>query len=274
MNTTVKRTIFGVIFLAVMLGGLLFDKIAFCALFLFIDCVMAGEFLRITMGKEHKGVQYAAIGVAALAFIIAGLVVWVGIPESWLSLNLVTVMALMMLMIHHHSNFKDYSYVFTALVYIALPLSFSHYAVRGPEGFDGSLLLNFFILIWSSDTGAYCFGMLFGQKIWPARLCPEISPKKSWAGFWGGLVTTLLAAWILRLVGLWDFPIVHCLILATIMNVTGVFGDLFESLWKRQFGVKDSGHIIPGHGGLLDRFDSSLFAMPAGYVYLLLNGLL
>ena len=274
MNTTVKRTIFGVIFLAVMLGGLLFDRLAFCALFLFISCVMTGEFLHITMGKEHRAIQYAAIGVSALAFISVALVVWAGVPASWISLNLITVIALMMLMIVHHSGFKHYSYVFTALLYIAVPLALSNFAVRGPEGFDGSLLLAFFILIWSSDTGAYCFGMLFGQKIWPAKLCPEISPKKSWAGFWGGFLTTLLAAWILRLAGLWDFPLVHCLVLAALMNVAGVFGDLFESLWKRQFDVKDSGNLIPGHGGLLDRFDSSLFAMPVGYVYLLLNGLL
>ena len=142
------------------------------------------------------------------------------------------------------------------------------------ETFDGTLMLAFFIVIWASDTGAYCFGMLFGQKLWPAKLCPAISPKKSWAGAVGGMVASLLAAYILKLVGWLPYSLVHVLILAAVMNVLGVFGDLFESLWKRQAGVKDSGNLLPGHGGLLDRFDSSLFAMPAGYVYLLLNGLI
>ena len=76
------------------------------------------------------------------------------------------------------------------------------------------------------------------------------------------------------LVGLWDFPWYHCLILAAIMDIGGVFGDLFESLWKRHFGVKDSGNIIPGHGGMLDRFDSTLIAMPLGAIYLSIMGLL
>ena len=112
--------------------------------------------------------------------------------------------------------------------------------------------------------------MLLGQKIWPAKLCPSISPKKSWAGFIGGLLTSVLAGAILYWTGLFTFPIWHCLIMAAIMSVAGVFGDLFESLWKRAAGIKDSGNLIPGHGGLMDRFDSALFAIPAGYIYLLL----
>ena len=86
----------------------------------------------------------------------------------------------------------------------------------------------------------------------------------------GGWLTVLLAAYILLKSGLMDFPLVHVLIMASLMHVTGVFGDLFESLWKRNAGIKDSGNIIPGHGGLLDRFDSSLFAIPTGYAYLIL----
>ena len=83
----------------------------------------------------------------------------------------------------------------------------------------------------------------------------------------------LAAAYILLRTGMISFPLVHVLVMASLMHVSGVFGDLFESLWKRQFGVKDSGRIMPGHGGLLDRFDSALFAIPVGYVYLLLIGL-
>ena len=116
--------------------------------------------------------------------------------------------------------------------------------------------------------------MLLGQKSWSKKLCPSISPKKSWAGFWGGLLTALLTGAILYWTGLFTFPIWHCLIVSALMNVMGVFGDLFESLWKRAAGVKDSGNIIPGHGGLMDRFDSALFAIPVGYIYLLLLHLL
>ena len=179
-----------------------------------------------------------------------------------------------MYMVLNHKDFKDNAYVLAGLAYIGLPISLSPFVVSTAEGYSGLLMLSFFIIIWASDVGAYCFGMLLGQKIWPAKMCPEISPKKSWAGFVGGWITVLLAAYILLRTGMITFPVVHVLVMASLMHVTGVFGDLFESLWKRQFGVKDSGNIMPGHGGLLDRFDSALFAIPTGYVYLLLIGLL
>ena len=134
-------------------------------------------------------------------------------------------------------------------------------------------MVAFFCIIWASDVGAYCFGMLLGQKIWPAKLCPTISPKKSWAGYIGGLLMAVLAGAILKWTGLVSFPMLHCLIMAALMHVMGVFGDLFESMWKRAAGIKDSGNIIPGHGGLMDRFDSALFAIPTGYIYLLVFNL-
>jgi len=273
MNTTVKRTLVGVLFLIVMVGSLLWNSIAFIAVFAFIMLEMMWEFFRMTIGRKHMAVQYAALAVAAGAFVL-GLGVARGMfAPAMLALNLVSLVLLMVVMVLDHLDFKDYSYIFTALLYIALPVSLSHFVVNPGGVFDGRLMLSFLIVIWASDTGAYCFGMLLGQKVWPAKLCPEISPKKSWAGAIGGLVASLLAAYILHLVGWLPFPLVHVLVSAAVMNVLGVFGDLFESLWKRQFGIKDSGNIMPGHGGLLDRFDSALFAIPAGYVYLIIMGL-
>ena len=88
------------------------------------------------------------------------------------------------------------------------------------------------------------------------------------------MLLALLAAAVLSWTGLVDFPIWHALVMAAIMHVAGVFGDLFESQWKRTFDLKDSGHVIPGHGGLLDRFDSAIFAIPAGVIYLVIVGLM
>ena len=121
---------------------------------------------------------------------------------------------------------------------------------------------------WLQEQVAYS-GKKFGKK-----LCPDISPNKSWAGFWGGLAFSILAVLVLRLSGLMGLPVIHGVILAAIMHVAGVYGDLFESQWKRSCGVKDSGNIIPGHGGMLDRFDSAIFAVPAGAIYLSLLDLL
>ena len=114
-----------------------------------------------------------------------------------------------------------------------------------------------------NDTGAYCIGSLLGKH----RLFERISPKKSWEGSIGGAVVALIAAAILAhfftTLNLWEW-----LGLALTIVVFGTWGDLTESLFKRQLGIKDSGHILPGHGGMMDRFDRALMAIPAATVYL------
>ena len=136
--------------------------------------------------------------------------------------------------------------------------------------FSGKMLLCLFIIIWSSDVGAFCVGSLLGQKACSRKLAPDISPNKSWAGFWGGLLFAITSSVILNHTALMDLNIAGCIILAVLVHSFGVCGDLLESKFKRKCGVKDSGNIIPGHGGLLDRFDSSMAAIPAAGLYLLI----
>jgi phosphatidate cytidylyltransferase len=277
MNSTVKRSIFGVLFLAVMLGGLLFSQIAFVILFAFITAVMLYEFYRMTMGKAYKNIQYTAILFGTLIF-LGGYLYFFGKQDlvEWVCESIILVLGLMICTIvdRNHAEFLKTGYLYAGLVYIALPLALSNAVVSVTGEYSGLLMVSFFCIIWASDVGAYCFGMLLGQKIWPAKMCPAISPKKSWAGFIGGLLMAMLAGAILHWTVLWSFSMVHCLAVSAIMHVLGVLGDLFESLWKRATGIKDSGNIIPGHGGLMDRFDSALFAIPAGFIYLLTLGLI
>ena len=277
MNSTVKRTIFGALFLAVMLGGLLFYEFLYVILFAFITGVMLFEFYRMTMGTAFRGLQRAAIFVGVFIFLAANYYYAIGRHlGTFVSFSIIGVLYLMVRSIlqKDHTDFLKTGYLYAGLVYIALPLALSNAVVFRSGEFSGLLMVAFFCIIWASDVGAYCFGMLFGQKLWPAKMCPTISPKKSWAGFIGGLLMAMLAGAILHWTGLFAFPMLHGLIVAAIMHVMGVFGDLFESLWKRAAGIKDSGNIIPGHGGLMDRFDSSLFAFPAAYIYLVLIGLI
>lgn len=275
MNTTVKRSIFGVLFLAVMLGGLLFNEWLYVVLFAFITGVMLHEFYKMTLGPQYKDLQSSAIFVGVLLFILGNQYFFAGEKGWTVGLGLVSILFLMVQSVFRkdHTDFLKTAFLYAGLVYIAIPLAFSNAVVSRGGEFSGLLLVAFFCIIWASDVGAYCFGMLLGQKIWPAKLCPSISPKKSWAGYIGGLLMALLAGAILYWTGLFTFPLWHCLIVAALMHVMGVFGDLFESLWKRAAGVKDSGTILPGHGGLMDRFDSALFAFPAAYVYLLVFNL-
>jgi len=272
MNSTVKRSIFGVLFLAVMLGGLLFYETLYVILFAFITGVMLYEFYKMTMGESYKQLQMTAIVVGVFLFLLGNDYFFSGHKYKYVAFAIVFILYLMVRSIlqKDHTDFLKTGFLYAGLIYIALPLALSNAVVCRNGEFSGLLMLAFFCIIWASDVGAYCFGMLLGQKSWSKKLCPSISPKKSWAGFWGGLLTALLTGAILYWTGLFTFPIWHCLIVSALMNVMGVFGDLFESLWKRAAGVKDSGNIIPGHGGLMDRFDSALFAIPTGYIYLLL----
>ena len=128
--------------------------------------------------------------------------------------------------------------------------------------YNGFLPLSIFIFLWLSDTGAYCFGSLFGKN----RLFPSISPKKSWEGFFGGLFVAVGCSQLLAMdasLNRWEW-----LGLSLVVVIFGTWGDLVESLLKRQLSIKDSGNILPGHGGMLDRFDSSLLAIPAAVIYL------
>lgn len=150
------------------------------------------------------------------------------------------------------------------LLYIALPLTLLIY-LRGMADITW-FVMGMFILIWLNDTGAFCVGCTLGKH----KLCPRLSPKKSWEGFWGGFVTCTVAGALLSgLMGLGAWW--HGLIYGALVSVAATWGDLFESLLKRTAQVKDSGNIIPGHGGILDRIDSLLFVIPLSLLFRLIS---
>ncbi len=274
MSNLTLRTLSGAGFVAIMLCGLLISPYLFAALVIFIMTTMMIEFYRMAMGSRHPVSRWLAISTGIAEFcLLFSFCLW-HIDIKFTALPLTMLMAVMISAIFSadKDHMSDYAYILAGLVYIALPMSLSNLvAFRGGE-FNALLLLSFFILIWFSDIGAYVIGRAFGDG--KKKLAPDISPKKTWVGFWGGMAFCIAAAIVLELTGIFPYPWYHCILLAVIMNLGGVCGDLFESLWKRQFGVKDSGHIIPGHGGMLDRFDSTLIAVPLGAIYLSISGLL
>ncbi len=276
MNNFVKRTLSGIGFAAIMLAAFLTDKYIFGAVMLFCLVVMMWEFLQMTCGKDYPYSQILSILAGATLFILTYLYKGFNFPGRLVILAFVPVFMLMInsLYLKDKSRFDKFANLYAALIYIAVPWSVINFAVFNSEGeFNGILLLCFFAIIWGTDVGAYLFGMSLGQK-YGKKLFPSISPKKSWIGFWGGLFTAVLVAVVLNLTGLFGFRLLHCVIMAVLLCVTGVYGDLIESQWKRHYDVKDSGKIIPGHGGLLDRFDSALIAIPIGVIYLVVLNVL
>ena len=275
MNNLALRTISGTGFVIVMLACLLLDKFLFAALIIFMMSAMMAEFYKMTMEDDYKFSRILAICAGCILFLLLFASCAFGVPVKFVSLALIPVIIVMVnsLYVKDKTEFGKFSNIYTGFIYVAIPLSLSNLIAFHEGSFNTMLLLCFFVIIWCSDIGAYLFGCTLGQK-YGKKLFPEVSPKKSWVGFWGGLFFAVLAAFILHWAGLFKFPLIHCLILAILMDVAGVYGDLFESQWKRYCGVKDSGNIIPGHGGMLDRFDSSLFAIPVGAIYLALTNLL
>ena len=276
MNNFVKRTLSGIGFAAVMLAAFLTNKYIFGAVMLFSLVVMMWEFLQMTCGKNYRYSQILSILSGATLFILTYLYKGFNFPGRLVILAFVPMFILMInsLYLKDKSRFGTFANLYASLIYIAVPWSLLNFAVFNSEGeFNGILLLCFFVIIWGSDVGAYLFGMSLGQR-YGKKLFPSVSPKKSWIGFWGGLFTAVLVAVLLNLAGIFTFKMIHCIAMAVLLCITGVYGDLIESQWKRHYDVKDSGSIIPGHGGLLDRFDSALIAIPIGIIYLVVMNVL
>lgn len=276
MNNFIKRTISGIGFVAIMLAALLTRKCVFGAVMLLALIIMMREFLKMTCGKDYWFSQILSILAGATLFTLTFLFKGYGLPGRLVILSFVPVFILMInsLYVKDKSRFDKFSNLYAALIYIAVPWSVLNFAVFDGDGnFDGILLLCFFAIIWATDVGAYLFGITLGQK-YGRKLFPSISPKKSWIGFWGGIFTAVVSAVLLHYAGIFRFDLIHCVSMSLLLSVAGVYGDLIESQWKRHYEVKDSGTVIPGHGGLLDRFDSALIAIPIGIIYLVVINVL
>ncbi|HUR81266.1 MAG TPA: phosphatidate cytidylyltransferase, partial [Thermoanaerobaculia bacterium] len=130
-----------------------------------------------------------------------------------------------------------------------------------PEGWK--LIFFLLLVVWLGDSGAYYFGKAFGKH----KLSPRISPKKTVEGLIGGMTTSIITALVIHFTFFKAFPLLHAILAGVLLSFAGVIGDLAESMWKRSADVKDSGTLLPGHGGFLDRFDSILFTAPILYCY-------
>ena len=276
MNNFIKRTLSGIGFVAIMLAALLTNKFVFGIVMLLSLVVMMREFLHMTCGSEYRYSQLLSIFAGVTLFVLTYLFKGFNFPGKLVILAFIPVFVVMInsLYVKDKSRFDKFANLYTAILYIAVPWSVFNFAVFNGNGdFNGKLLLAFFAIVWGSDVGAYLFGITLGQK-YGKKLFPSISPKKSWIGFWGGMLMAIAVAVILSYAGLMPFTLLHCIFMAILLDVAGVYGDLIESQWKRHYNVKDSGNLIPGHGGLLDRFDSALIAIPIGVIYLVVANLL
>lgn len=276
MSNLVVRSLTGIVFVAVLVGGTLYSPLTFTVLFALITGLSVWEFS--TNVNNHAGAS-----VNRLINTVAGVYLFLAFsgycadfvkPDAFIP-YLVSIMYLLIseLYLQKRNPLKNWAYAFASQIYVALAfsllnvLAFQYNPLINRTEFLPIYALSIFIFLWTSDSGAYLCGSML-HKYFPAKLFPRISPNKSWVGSIGGGLLCLVAATLL-----WHFnpdtlPLLHWLGLGLTVCVFGTWGDLVESLFKRQLGIKDSGHVLPGHGGMLDRFDSSLLAIPAAVLYL------
>lgn len=274
----IQRTITGTVFVAVLIGGIIGGPVSFSILFAVITALTVYEFGTI-VGKQDGVRINRAVCALAGAFLFFGFA-YIGVAPGRNEVLIPYLFLLVYLMIcelylKRKNPLNNIAYTMMSQMYIALPFSLLnvlafHTDLTGSVSeYNPILPLSIFIFTWVNDTGAYCTGVLFGKH----RLFERISPKKSWEGSIGGGAFSIIAAAVLA--HFFPFmPLGVWIGLGLTIVVFGTWGDLTESLLKRTLGIKDSGNILPGHGGMLDRFDSTLMAVPASVVYLYLISIL
>lgn len=277
LKNLITRSITGILYVAILVTCFL-QAFNMVIVFALITGLATWEFTGLVNEHKHVNVNRLITTVAGVYFFLAV----AGVNSGAIQTNavfvpyLLTIIYLFISGLYTKSgdSVNDWAYTMLSQMYIALPLSTINViafrqAADGLNYYYYLLPLSTFIFLWANDTGAYCTGSLFGKH----KLFPRISPAKSWEGSIGGGILVLIVASVIYYIesqgeNLSGLNLIEWLGLGLVVVVFGTWGDLVESLLKRTLGIKDSGYILPGHGGILDRLDSSLMAIPASVVYL------
>ena len=247
---------------------------------LFAVCTILTTIEYTGLANKYKQADTSRLWATVAAFTFYAAIVGLSVMQGSAVLFLPFVCTLIVIMVRElyfkkPSPINDWVNTLFPVIYIALPFALTSmlaFDAKGPgTGYSPVIPLTLFVFLWCNDVGAYCTGCTIGKH----KLFERISPKKTWEGSIGGAVFTMLAAYLLHkfLPDWYSFqPAWVWVGMALTVVLFGTWGDLIESLMKREMGIKDSGKILPGHGGMLDRFDSALLAIPATVVYLSLVG--
>lgn len=279
MKNLVIRALTGAIYVLLLVGSMVYSPVTSFVFFGLVAAFAVVEFGKLMNRHAGAAVNLPISFMAAFILVAAVWLQCIGSESCYRTYALYGLLLIYLMVSELYKRAADplrnWAYAFAAQLYVALPfallpmLSVCYVEAQARPLYQWIYPLALFIFIWSNDTGAYLFGCGLSRYI-PYKLFPRISPKKSWVGSIGGGLLTLLASvlvwhFIPGSLALWKW-----MGFALVVVVFGTLGDLVESLLKRQLGIKDSGRFMPGHGGLLDRFDSALLSIPAVIIYLLL----
>ena len=280
MKNLITRTLTGAIYVLLLVGCTIYSPVSAFFFFAIVAAATLWEFG--TVMNAHAGASMPR-PINALAGIVLAAAVWLSAIASPQTAQMFALYGLLLIYIlvselyrRADNPLRNWTLCFASQLYIAVPfallplLSIAYDAETGTLAYNWIYPLALFIFLWVNDTFAYLCGCTL-QKYLPYKLFPRISPKKSWIGSIGGGLFTLAASVIVYYWQPDTMPLERWVGFALTVVVFGTWGDLVESLIKRQLGIKDSGHILPGHGGMLDRFDSALLTIPASVIYFLLT---
>lgn len=262
------RAITGFFFVIVMLGSVLAGQYVFSIFFLLLSVLCLQEFYKLAGQGGIK--PNVGVGLVNGILVFAAAAATFYFKDNTLShkLLLLIVLSLSTIFIaelYRHTNapFTNIGFTFLGIIFAIVPFCFYHALGFVNGAYNFHFPLGFLLMLWANDTGAYLSGRFFGRT----KLFERHSPKKTWEGFFGGVLIAALVGYILSIY----YPELQWkqwISVAIIIGCVGTLGDLIESMFKRSLNIKDSGGILPGHGGLLDRFDGLLLAAPVVYTYL------
>jgi len=262
------RTITALVFVAVMLTAVLVNAHVFTLFFMLLSVWCVGEFYQIVAPRISRAGRILGLALAGAIFATVAAYQY-GLIFSlayliWL-LPLLPAVFIAELFGRSTMPFTSIGFTFLGIAYVVLPF-LCFFSLAFIDGrFNYQIPLGFLLILWTNDTGAYLTGRALGKH----KLFERISPNKTWEGFFGGVILSLLLGLAAHHY-LDTFTMTQWLIIAILISTFGTLGDLVESMLKRSLQVKDSGNILPGHGGLLDRFDGLLLAAPMVYFYVIL----
>lgn len=248
-----------------LIGAVVWSSYSFLALFLLITILGLWEFYRLAEKDNNARPQKIFATIAGAILFLSFALSAFNESLRYLIINLPVLFLPFITELYTKSEkpFTNIAYTLLGVFYIALPFALWNLMIIHGNNYTPHLLLGYFFILWSNDTGAYLAGMSLGKH----KLFERISPKKTWEGFTGGGCLSLLIAYLISFY-FKEIRVMDWMAIAAIVVVFGSLGDLSKSLLKRSINVKDSGNILPGHGGIIDRFDALLLSSPFIFSYL------
>jgi phosphatidate cytidylyltransferase len=255
MNETLKRALSGAVYIVLLLGCISYSQESLAILFGIFMLIAVYEFCKIAQLNYYFSIPIAAVSYYFL---------WnksqeINIKTILVSIAIIiSIKLLFYLFSLQKTTFRIVTRYLLLIGYIIIPFIITNYVALGKKGYNPKILISILILIWANDTFAYLVGKNIGRN----KLFPSVSPKKTIEGFIGGLVFTIISSILLSKFYIESKILYIWIVIAIIVSIFSTLGDLIQSKFKRVAGVKDSGKIMPGHGGILDRLDSIIFVIP------------